>query len=329
MLSRLTRKLLKPKLKLFAGFNLPLSNAVKILNNGGLVAFPTETVYGLGADATNSQAVASIYAAKGRPHFNPLISHVATLEAAFALGVFGVEARILAHKFWPGPMTLVVPALKNCPTCELARAGLNSIAIRVPSHPVAHELLRCFGKPIVAPSANLSGHVSPTTAQHVRDDMGEHIDLILDGGSTEFGLESTIFNCMGGVEILRPGSITRQLAEDALGLQLIKADKTNIIIAPGQLGSHYAPCAQMRLNVTCPQPHEAYLAFGEQPAMPTFAIENLSPKGDLTEAASNLYAMLRKLDQTGATTIAVSPIPAQGLGEAIMDRLMRAAAPRQ
>lgn len=303
-------------------------HAVGILNAGGLVAFPTETVYGLGADATSPFAVARIYAAKGRPQFNPLISHIATLQAALKLGVFNAQAYILAQAFWPGPMTLVVPARENCSTCELARAGLNTIAIRVPSHPIAKQLLQAFGKPIVAPSANISGHISPTLASHVQDDLGDKIDLILDGGSTEFGLESSIFACFEeGVTLLRPGSITRQMAEAVLGIT-IQDNKSPTLIAPGQMASHYAPKTKMRLNVTQPEPNEVYLAFGIQPEYACLGVENLSLKSNLVEAAANLYAMLRKLDQLGAKAISVSPIPNHGLGEAMQDRLMRAASPR-
>jgi L-threonylcarbamoyladenylate synthase len=307
---------------------LNFQHAVGILKAGGLVAFPTETVYGLGADATCPFAVARIYAAKGRPSFNPLISHVVTFKAALELGVFNAQAHILAQAFWPGPMTLVVPAAENCATCELARAGLNTIAIRVPSHPIAKQLLHDFGKPIVAPSANISGHVSPTLASHVQNDLGDKVDLILDGGSTEFGLESSIFACFDkGVTMLRPGSITRQMAENVLGIT-IQDNKSSTLIAPGQMASHYAPKTKMRLNVTQPEPNEAYLAFGVQPEYACLGVENLSLTANLVEAAANLYAMLRTLDQLGAKTISVSPIPNHGLGEAIQDRLMRAASPR-
>ena len=303
--------------------------AADILKSGGLVAFPTETVYGLGADATNPAAVAKIYEAKGRPSFNPLIAHVLTLDNAFALGTLSTNAQLLAKAFWPGPMTLVVPAIEPCATCELARAGLNTIAIRIPSHPIARQLLEVFGKPIVAPSANRSGHVSPTSAAHVCEDLGGRIDLIIEGGSTEFGLESTIFLCSGQeIVLLRPGSITRQMAETTVGVAVQDSNKDAGLVAPGQMMSHYAPRAQMHLDVTKPNSDEAYLAFGSQPNLNAFAIENLSFNADLTEAAANLYAMLRRLDQSGAKTIAVSPIPSYGLGEAIRDRLARAAAPR-
>jgi L-threonylcarbamoyladenylate synthase len=308
---------------------LNLQHAVDILSLGGLVAFPTETVYGLGADATSPKAVAGIYAAKGRPEFNPLISHVATLDAALKLGVFNTQALLLAKAYWPGPMTLVVPAIEPCATCELARAGLNTIAIRVPSHPIARQLLLAFGKPIVAPSANISGHISPTLASHVCEDLGDKIDLIIDGGSTEFGLESSIFACFEkNVTMLRPGSITRQMAEVVLAASIETHLDETTLISPGQMASHYAPHAQMRLNVLKPKPDEAYLAFGSPPTFAARAIENLSPTANLVEAAANLYAMLRKLDQSGVKTIAVSPIPKHGLGEAILDRLMRAAAPK-
>lgn len=309
--------------------NPSVSKAANILSKGGLVAFPTETVYGLGADATNPTAVAKIFDTKGRPSFNPLISHVATLQDAVALGVFNEQAYILANAFWPGPMTLVVPAVERCATCELARAGLNTIALRVPSHPVAQNLLQAFGKPIVAPSANRSGRISPTSAAHVTEDIGDRVDLILDGGSTEFGLESSIFNCLGqSVTMLRPGSITRKMAENILGAEVQNSDQSQSIIAPGQMASHYAPNAHLRLDAVQPTSDEAYLAFGAEPHLNAVAVENLSLNGDLTEAAANLYAMLRKLDQSGAKTISVSPIPAFGLGEAIRDRLARAAAPR-
>ena len=309
--------------------NLLIAQAADILKSGGLVAFPTETVYGLGADATDPTAVAKIYEAKGRPSFNPLISHVSTLQDAFALGVFNIYAKRLAEAFWPGPMTLVVPAFENCATCELARAGLNTVAIRVPSHPMAQQLLQAFGKPIVAPSANRSGHISPTLAAHVREDIGDRVNLILEGGSTEFGLESSIFFCAEqDVTMLRSGSITRKMAENVLGLTIQDGGQSKSIIAPGQMASHYAPNAGMRLDATHPNPDEAYLAFGSLSPVNAIAVENLSQNADLTEAAANLYAMLRRLDKSGAKTIAVSPIPSYGLGEAIRDRLARAAAPR-
>ncbi len=310
---------------------MPVHKAASILESGGLVAFPTETVYGLGADATNPAAVARIFEAKGRPLFNPLISHVASINAALELGQFNEAALKLAHAFWPGPMTLVVPFKFNARVCDLARAGLNTIAVRVPAHPLAHQLLAAFGRPVVAPSANRSGHVSPTTAAHVCEDLGQVVDLILDGGPTVFGLESSIFACLDNeVILLRPGSITRQMAEKALGHSIDDLASPNDAkpIAPGQLASHYAPRAQMRLDVHAPNAGEAFLAFGPQNAPQALALENLSPDGNLSEAAANLYAMLRRLDASGAAVIAVAPIPSIGLGEAIRDRLNRAAAPR-
>lgn len=310
-----------------------VAGAARLLQAGALVAFPTETVYGLGADATNPKAVARIFAAKGRPFFNPLISHVPDVAAARGLGLFDEVAEALASAYWPGPMTLIVPARPEGPVCDLARAGLDSIAIRVPAHPVARALLEACGRPIVAPSANRSGHVSPTRAVHVLDDLDGAIEMVLDGGPTGLGLESTIIACLGGSpSILRPGSITRAMVERVAGpvAEALPAPG-DAPIAPGQLRSHYAPRAAIRLNVSKVAVGEALLSFG--PAAPAGASQaqvelNLSESGDLTEAAANLYAMLRALDETGAASIAVAPIPREGLGEAIRDRLDRAAAPR-
>jgi L-threonylcarbamoyladenylate synthase len=309
--------------------------ACRIWSAGGLVAFPTETVYGLGADATNPAAVARIFAAKERPLFNPLISHVAEPAAAEALGSFDETARRLAAAFWPGPLTLIVPVRPEGSVCELARAGLDSVALRVPAHPLARRLLRAFGKPVVAPSANRSGHVSPTLASHVLADLDGRIELVIDGGATQVGLESSIVACLGGApRLLRPGSITRQMIEGATGISLAGTtpevdDATPL--APGMLSSHYATHADVRLDADEINPGEAVLRFGPlQPrgAEAAIASENLSESGDLVEAAANLYAMLRRLDSGGAATIAVMPLPAGGLGEAIRDRLGRAAAPR-
>lgn len=310
-----------------------LALASDILAKGGAVAFPTETVYGLGADATNPAAVARIFAAKGRPHFNPLISHVPNQEAAFALGIFNSAAKRLAEAFWPGPLTLVVPISPVCSVCELARAGLASIAIRVPAHPVAETLLKAFGKPIVAPSANRSGHVSPSLASHVMGDLAGRIDLVIDAGATGLGLESTILACLSETPtLLRPGSITREMAAAIVGqLDEVLSQSEAAPLAPGQLASHYAPRAHLRLNAVDIRPGEAALLFG--PAhMPgqdqAVQSANLSFAGNLLEAAANLYAMLRLMDASGAQGIAVAPIPVEGLGEAILDRLRRAAAPR-
>lgn len=302
-----------------------IERAVEILKAGGLVAFPTETVYGLGADATNATAVARIYAAKGRPQFNPLIAHVLDLEAARMHAVFVANAEKLAARFWPGPLTLVLKRRETSSVTELACAGLATIALRAPAHPVARALLTQFGGPIVAPSANRSGRVSATTAAHVAADLDGAVDLILDGGASPVGLESTIVAVdeAGCPTLLRPGAIPREQIESVVGA--LAAPRSGNIAAPGMLESHYAPRARLRLDVIAPQPGEAYLAFGA-PA-PTNGL-TLSARGDLVEAAANFYAHLRALDATGAQVIAVAPIPAHGLGEAIRDRLARAAAPR-
>jgi len=313
-----------------------IAEAARILGAGGLVAFPTETVYGLGADATNAAAVARIYAAKGRPSFNPLIAHVNDAAAARALARFDAAAETLANAFWPGPLTLVVPKSAACPVAELATAGLDTVAVRVPAHPVARALIAALGRPVVAPSANRSGHVSPTTAEHVLADLAGRIDLVLDGGPARVGVESTILLCLdGAVTLLRPGGLAREAIERAIGRQVaearIAADEGEAPLAPGMLASHYAPRAALRLDADEVRPGEALLAFG--PALPpgaerSAATLNLSPRGDLIEAAANLFSHLRELDRAGVASIAVMPIPREGLGEAINDRLSRAAAPR-
>jgi len=315
-----------------------LAEAVRCLRAGGLVAFPTETVYGLGADATNAKAIARLYDAKGRPAFNPLIAHVLDAAAARGLGVLHPVAARLAEVFWPGPLTLVVPRQADCPVAELASAGLATIALRVPAHSVARDLLTAFGRPIVAPSANRSGHVSPTTAQHVLADLRARIDLVLDGGPTPVGLESTIVACIGEPTLLRPGGLPRADIERVLGHPL--ADSPPPIepthsdeapLAPGQLASHYAPRAPLRLNALTVNAGEALLAFGA-PLLSgsghAVRVLNLSPGANMIEAAANLFSYLRSLDALGASAIAVMPIPQTGLGEAINDRLQRAAAPR-
>ena len=305
-----------------------IAAAAQILRDGGLVAFPTETVYGLGADATNGTAVARLYAAKGRPRFNPLISHVVDARSALPLARFSAAAKLLAGVFWPGPLTLVLPKAAGCPVAELATAGLDSIAVRVPDHTIARDLLKAFGRPVVAPSANQSGHVSPTLAEHVRADLDGRIELILDGGPTSVGVESTIVSCLGAPTLLRPGGLPREAIERVLGAPLALAapgaDETPL--APGMLASHYAPKAAVRLGAREVRPGEVLLAFG--PDVPAAATTlNLSASGDLIEAAANLFSHLRALDAAGAP-IAVMPIPDEGLGEAINDRLARAAAPR-
>jgi L-threonylcarbamoyladenylate synthase len=310
--------------------------AVRCLNAGGLVAFPTETVYGLGADATNARAVACLYEAKGRPAFNPLIAHVHDAAAACDLGKLDPVAVRLAEVFWPGPLTLVVPRQPTCPVSELATAGLKTIAVRIPAHVVARDLLAKFKKPIVAPSANRSGHVSPTVAQHVLSDLRGRIDLLLDGGASPVGLESTIVACIGEPTLLRPGGLPRTDIERVLGHSLAdnppSADAGDEApIAPGQLASHYAPRTPLRLNANRVRAGEALLAFGEPLALGSDSargLRNLSPGADTIEAAANLFSYLRALDALGASAIAVMPIPQTGLGEAINDRLQRAAAPQ-
>jgi len=299
--------------------------AAEALKKGELVAFPTETVYGLGADATNDQAVATLFAAKGRPSFNPLISHVADANAAFALGVFSDDAKKLAEAFWPGPLTVVVPRAAKCPVSLLASAGLPSIALRVPDHPLALELLRAVGRPVVAPSANLSGRVSPTTAAHVKRGLGKKVSLILDGGPCTVGVESTVVSFMNArATMLRPGGLEREAIEQVLGHGLdIEADSAPPH-SPGQMESHYAPHAHLRLEATVPWKGESFLGFGSHDNGPY----TLSAQGDLIEAAANLFRMLHELDGLGVKAIAVAPIPHEGLGEAINDRLRRAAAPR-
>jgi L-threonylcarbamoyladenylate synthase len=309
--------------------------AARCLADGGLVAFPTETVYGLGADATNGTAVARLYAAKDRPSFNPLIAHVVDTAAARRLAVFDAAADRLAEAFWPGPLTLVLRRSAACAVAELATAGLDSIAVRVPDHRVAHGLLSHLGRPIVAPSANRSGHVSPTTADHVRTDLSGRIDMIVDGGAASVGVESTIIACLGAPQLLRPGGLPRAEIERVLGRDLDDQPADMIDpespMAPGMLASHYATKAPLRLGVDSVGPGEALLAFG--PNLPPGAeraalVLNLSPSGDLVEAAANLFSDLRTLDSANATAIAVMPVPCEGLGEAINDRLARAAAPR-
>jgi L-threonylcarbamoyladenylate synthase len=304
-----------------------ISQAAAALRRGELVAFPTETVYGLGADATNGLAVAALYAAKGRPSFNPLIVHVAETAAAGALAHLTPVAERLAAAFWPGPLTLVLAKRPVRIVTELATAGLDTIAVRVPAHPVAQALLRAANLPIVAPSANRSGHVSPTTAAHVAADLGDRVAMILDGGATPVGLESTVVDATGEAPvILRLGAVTREAIAEVLGLPVEVADGESATPAsPGMLARHYAPATPLRLGAHDVRPGEALLAFG--PDVPDHAgpMINLSPSGDLAEAAANLFAALRTLDAAGAAAIAVMAVPEQGLGEAINDRLRRAA----
>ena len=300
-------------------------DAVTALRRGELVGIPTETVYGLAADAGNPEAVARIFAAKGRPSFNPLISHIASVDAAVREGTFDARAIALAEALWPGPLTIVVPVAGTARTCELARAGLSTIGLRIPQHALARELLEAFGGPLSAPSANPSGRLSPTRAEHVARELGDRVSMVLDGGPCRAGIESTIVALSHGEppRLLRPGAIRRDAIEAIAG-RLDEA-KPDTITAPGQLASHYAPHAKLRLQASHAEPGEVLLGFG--PDAPAGAA-NLSPAGDTIEAAANLYRLLRELDASGAKTIAVMRVPDTGLGEAINDRLRRAAAPR-
>ena len=301
-----------------------IAEAATLLRQGALVAFPTETVYGLGADATNGTAVAAIFAAKNRPRINPLIVHVLDKTAADTHVTFSDAASKLAEAFWPGALTLVLPRRANSPLSLLVSAGLETVAVRAPSHPVARALIAATGKPLAAPSANPSGRVSPTTARHVAEGLEGRIAMILDGGASPVGVESTVigFAADGGALMLRPGGVPREAIEKITG-PLRAPDQHAPISSPGQLASHYAPRARLRLNASDLAAGEVLLGFGPS----SNAALNLSTNSDLGEAAANLFAMLRALDAE-AQAIAVAPIPQIGLGEAINDRLQRAAAPR-
>ncbi|MBB3903456.1 L-threonylcarbamoyladenylate synthase [Methylobacterium brachythecii] len=310
-----------------------IAEAARLLGAGQVVAIPTETVYGLGADASDPNAVAAIYAAKERPRFNPLISHLPDEASARREGVFDESASALAKAFWPGPLTLVLPAALDGTVCDLARAGLPSVALRVPGDPIARAVLARVGRPIAAPSANRSGRVSPTSAEHVLGDLDGRIAAVLDGGHCPVGIESTVVACLGGrPRLLRPGGVTRDELRRVLGVDPVAtASDEERPIGPGLLASHYAPRAAVRLDAERISAAEAVLLFGTfRPVglAAAAAVENLSPAGDLAEAAARLFEMLRRLDASGAATITVSPIPSTGLGEAINDRLSRAAAPR-
>jgi L-threonylcarbamoyladenylate synthase len=308
-----------------------VARAVTLLRMGETVALPTETVYGLAADATNGLAVAKIYAAKGRPSFNPLICHVASLAMAEAIGIFDPLSRKLANAFWPGPLTLVIPSLASAGISGLVTAGLPTVALRMPRG-VAGEIITLLGKPLAAPSANTSGGVSATSADAVNADLGANVPLILDGGAAPVGLESTIVKVEdGNASLLRPGGLAAEEIEAVLGTKLVRVDQRSAIEAPGMLESHYAPKAALRLNVAEVLDGEALLAFGDKRApgaAKAITMLNLSASGDIHEAAANLFAYLRELDSSGVMSIAVEPISDEGLGEAINDRLRRAAAPR-
>lgn len=309
-----------------------IAEAAEYLRRGGLVAFPTETVYGLGADATNDLAVAAVFSAKGRPTFNPLIMHVPGVAVARRFAMVSSRAEALIRVFWPGPLTLVLPSLADTPVSLLATAGLDSVALRCPAHPVAQDLMMAARTPIAAPSANRSGHVSPTTAAHVQADLGDLLHIILEGGPAEVGLESTILDLTADPpRLLRPGAVTAEDIRDVIGVlpETVSLAAGARPTAPGQLESHYAPRAAVRLDATHAIAGEGLLSFGPRPPdVAGVEVVDLSPRADLVEAAANLFAALRALDARGVTTIAVMPIPDVGLGRAINDRLRRAAAPR-
>jgi L-threonylcarbamoyladenylate synthase len=303
-----------PTTKILTVSDDSIAEAARLILAGDPVAVPTETVYGLAADATNALAVAKIYAAKGRPDFNPLIVHVRDLEAAEALTEFSDEARALARAHWPGPLTLVLPLRDGGPIAAIVTAGLKTIGLRVPAHPAMQALLEAVGRPLAAPSANASGSISPTRATHVQRSLDGKIPLILDGGPSARGIESTIVAATGGpLRLLRPGPIAVEAEAAANGA----------IEAPGQLASHYAPAKSLRLNALEASPDEYLIGFGD-----VAGDSNLSAAGDLAEAAANLFDLLHRADTSAKARIAVAPIPSSGLGEAINDRLSRAASKR-
>ncbi len=311
---------------IYAPIKSNLDAAVDVLRSGDLVAFPTETVYGLGADATNDAAVARVFATKRRPDFNPLIVHLANPEDAETLAVFDDRAELLAAALWPGPLTLVLPRTPDCPVSRLASAGLETIAVRAPDHRIARALLTGFGGPLVAPSANISGQLSPTLAKHVERSFGNDVSMILDGGPCRVGLESTVVGCFDeAVWLLRPGGIEADAIEDLIGVRLRVPTPGDEIRAPGMLQSHYAPNLPLRLNATTVAAGEALLAFGPKPPTGAATVLNLSERGNLQQAAAQLFAMLHELDRPDYDGIAVMPVPNDGLGVAINDRLRRAA----
>ena len=305
-----------------------IREAVRVLDAGGLVALPTETVYGLAGDAANGEAVARIFAAKGRPRFNPLICHVADIAMARRYGEIDERAARLAQEFWPGPLTIVVPLKSGAPVHALATSGLSSVALRAPAG-IAAKVIAGLGRAVAAPSANRSGRLSPTNAEHVATQFGADAPLILDGGPCRVGVESTIVSFLGGRPLLlRPGGLDAAAIEAALGTTLDRAGEGAGVVAPGMLKSHYAPTLPLRLDANEARAGEAFLGFGGLPegARQAVAALDLSPSGDLVEAAANLFGYLDRLDRSGATAIAVAPVPREGLGEAINDRLERGAA---
>ena len=312
--------------QILAPSDAAIAAAAAAIRAGRLVAFPTETVYGLGADAVNDAAVAAIFAAKARPRINPLIVHVADAAAAETLVAFDDRARALAARFWPGPLTLVLPRRADCPLSRLVSAGLETAAVRVPGHATARRLIGAAGVPVAAPSANRSGQVSPTRAEHVARTLGDDVAIIIDDGPCPVGVESTVVDLSGPTpRLLRPGGVTREALEQALG-PLAGADDGAAPRSPGLVGRHYAPATPLRLEAREVAADEALLAFGDDVPAGGAATRNLSPTGDLTEAAANLFAMLHELDSGGFRAIAVVPLPEHGLGAAINDRLRRAAA---
>ncbi|QYZ68975.1 L-threonylcarbamoyladenylate synthase [Neotabrizicola shimadae] len=304
-----------------------VQRAAGLLQAGGLVALPTETVYGLAGDARSDLAVARIFEAKGRPRFNPLIVHVPDVAAAEAVAVLDDRARRLAAAFWPGPLTMVLPVRAEAGLSALVTAGLGSVAVRVPAHPLAQALLRALGGPLAAPSANPSGKVSPTTAAHVVEGLSGRIAAVLDGGPCAVGVESTILGLTGAAVLLRPGGVPVEALEAVLGESVALRDEAAAVTAPGQLASHYAPEARVRLEARTARPGEVWVGFGPDCAG---AALTLSPSGDLVEAAARLFAVLREADRLAGPggAIAFAPVPEAGLGRAINDRLGRAAAPR-
>jgi L-threonylcarbamoyladenylate synthase len=303
-----------------------IREAAQALARGEIAAFPTETVYGLGANALDARAVARVFAAKERPRFNPLIVHVLGLAEAEGYGVMNEVARRLTGAFWPGPLTLVLPRMPGCGIADLVSAGLDTIALRAPAHPVAQALLAAANLPIAAPSANRSGRISPTTAAHVEAELGEAPGIILDGGPCPLGIESTVVSTLGETAaLLRPGALPREAIESVLGAPLGAAQANQRGASPGQLATHYAPGTRLRLDATNVRPGEVLLAFGRDVPKWTGTMINLSESGSPEEAATKLFGALRELDREGADAIAVMPIPAHGLGEAINDRLRRAA----
>ena len=307
-----------------------VAHAAELLRAGRLVAFPTETVYGLGADATNEGAVAALFDAKGRPAHNPLIVHVAGIEDAARLVRFDALSRRAAGSFWPGPLTLVLPMHPDSGVSRLVTSGRQTLAVRVPSHPVARELIAIAGIPVAAPSANISGRVSPTTAAHVVADLDGRVDAVIDAGPCAHGLESTVIRpTMRGPELLRPGALTTELLEERLGVEFAINSEPAEVVSPGQLPSHYSPKSRIRMNAESPSEGEVHLGFGPDGCAEAF---NLSPGGDLAEAAARFYDLLRKADEhalrDGASAIAISPIPETGLGNALNDRLRRASLPQ-